>query len=77
MGWGSALVLQRMMLWFSTNASPIALSMLRVQPHIHFVVLQVYAPHSGRPEEESDAFYAQLNDVIAGLTRHSWLALPQ
>jgi hypothetical protein len=30
--------------------------------------LQVYAPHSGRPEEESDTFYAQLNDVIAGLT---------
>jgi hypothetical protein len=46
----------------------IVYAVFRVQPNIHFVVLQVYAPHSGRPAEESDTFYAQLNDVIAGLT---------
>jgi exonuclease III len=38
-----------------------------VQPNIRFVVMQVYAPHSARPEEESNAFYAQLTGAIASL----------
>jgi hypothetical protein len=55
------------MVGYTCISNSIIYAEFRVQPNIHFVVLQVYAPHSARPEEESDAFYAQLTGVIASL----------
>ena len=52
---------------YTCISNRIAYAEFRVEPNLQFVVMQVYAPHSNRPDEESDDFYAHLTAVIGGL----------